>query len=164
MEKYEYFPMFINISGKRMLIVGGGKIAFRRVETLSKFACEIIVAAPEVCPGIREKAGKGELTLLESAFEPELLMGADYVFACTDDPEKNREITELAKMAGVPVNDCSDRSRCGFYFPAVLTSGDYVIGVTSGGKNHSGVKQMRQMIEKALEETKLLKAEELSDE
>ena len=125
MTEYPYFPLFVNLSGKKILIVGAGSIALRRAEALSPFGAELMVTAPE---------GRPEMEKL--AFQEEDLEGAVLVLAATDDKELNSLVAELCRERGIPVNSCSDRTQCDFYFPGIARRENLVIGVTASGKDH----------------------------
>ena len=85
-----YFPIFIDLSEKHIVVVGAGKIASRRVRTLLEFAGKITVVAPEISEEILAMAGKGPVQLKRRAFEEADLDGADMVLAITDDKELNQ--------------------------------------------------------------------------
>ena len=86
------FPIFINLEGRRVLIVGGGHVALRKAERLSPYGADIFAVAPEFIPGF---AGIPGVTLLERRFEPGDIDGAALVIAATDDPELNAAVSEL---------------------------------------------------------------------
>ncbi len=145
-----YFPIFIDLSEKKILVVGGGAIASRRVRTLSGFAGHITVQAPEISEEIRGLAGDCRVTIREEAFYPEILSGMDLVLAATNDRKLNSRIGELCREQGIPVNVCSRKEDCDFFFPSVIQKGDLVIGINASGKNHSLVKRTRQEMEEFL--------------
>ena len=145
-----YFPVFIDLSEKKILVVGGGAIASRRVRTLSGFAGHITVQAPEISEEIRSLAEGFPVTLREEVFFPEILSGMDLVLAATNDRKLNSRIGELCREQGIPVNVCSRKEDCDFFFPSVIQKGDLVIGINASGKNHSLVKRTRQEMEEFL--------------
>ncbi|MCI5649987.1 MAG: bifunctional precorrin-2 dehydrogenase/sirohydrochlorin ferrochelatase [Fusicatenibacter sp.] len=142
-----YFPIFVNIEETRILIVGGGTIALRRIRTLLPFAGKITVVAKRACEEIRILAGEGKLVLKECPFTREDLLGQEAVLACTDQREQNDEIYDLCKRSGIWVNNCSDRQKCDFFFPSVLEHDGVVIGINAGGENHKKVKETRMELE-----------------
>ena len=145
-----YFPVFIDLTEKKILVVGGGAIASRRVRTLKGFAGHITVQAPEISEEIRGLAGDFPITLREEAFYPEILSEMDLVLAATDDRKLNGRIGELCRELGIPVNVCSRKEECDFFFPSVIQKGDLVIGINASGKNHGLVKKTRQELEEFL--------------
>lgn len=152
-----YFPVFIDLSEKELLVVGAGKIAARRIRTLCGFAGHITVTAPEIAEEIRELALKYPLILKERVFEEEDLDGKALVFAATDNRILNREIAALCRTQGIPVNVCSEKEQCDFYFPSVIEKDGVVIGINASGQNHGLVKKTRMELEEfwnSHEETK----------
>lgn len=127
-----YFPMFVDLSEKRALVVGAGRIAARRVGTLMAFCGHIRVVAPEVSP---EMAAL-DVDVARRRFEVGDLEGADLVLAATDDIRLNAEIARLCRQRGVPVNVSSDRTLCDFYFPGVAMAGNVVAGISASGVDH----------------------------
>lgn len=137
-----YFPMFFDVEGKKVLIVGAGTIALRRVETLLSFGASITVAAPDWKETIGRYRDAGRLRLIERAYTPDLVQSEYFILiAATSDVELNHEICEEGRKQGILVNNASDKSQCDFYFPAIVSQGDVVAGVCAGGKNHRLVRQ-----------------------
>ena len=122
-----YFPIFLDLSEKQAVIIGGGTIAERRLRILRGFVGSIRIVAPKITDAVREmirSGGRderpGEEALCGAAriiwrakrYEADDLTGADLVLACTDDPERNSEIYRTCRELRIPVNDCSDKSQC----------------------------------------------------
>ena len=149
-EDLQWFPQFINIKGKRILIVGAGKIASRRLRTLSRFDAEIIVTAPEMSELALELEKKSRILLKKKVFEERDLEGMDMVLAATNDRGLNQRIGRLCRERGIPVNVADKKEECDFYFPAVIAEGDLTVGVTAGGKNHSLAVKGKKILSEAL--------------
>lgn len=147
MEK-PYFPMFIDLSGKKILMVGGGGIALRRVRTLLKFRVDILVVAPKLCGGLAKLAQEGKIRAEHREYRDSDTEGTDIVLAATDSSEVNRHVWKVCRKAGIPVNVADDRNLCDFYFPSVVMNEEVVIGINSGGSDPGKVKETRQKIEK----------------
>lgn len=138
-----YFPMFFNIEGKKVLIVGAGNIALRRVETLLSFGACLTVAAPDQKEQIGRYAEEGKLLLLEQGYTPDMIRQEFFmVIAATDSSQLNREICLEGKRKGILVNNASDKSQCDFYFPAIVRQGDVIAGVCAGGMDHRLVRRV----------------------
>lgn len=125
-----YFPMFIELNGRKAVIVGGGKVALRKAEKLLPYGPEITVVAPKVCD---ELASMPDISIVKESFSDELLSGADVVIAATDDRELNRHISELCRLARIPVNTVDDSELCSFIFPCLVKNGSLSIGISTGG-------------------------------
>ena len=134
-----YFPLFVDLEGRQVLVVGGGKIAMRRVRTLLEFGCEITVVSPEVSEELREKVlwkkKRYDETDLESLGNVGEASRFVFVLAAAA-PEVNEKIVCDCRKKKIPVNNASNRDQCDFYFPGIAKDGDTVVGITSGGGDH----------------------------
>ncbi len=142
-----YFPMFIDLTDKKILVTGGGTIALRRIRTLLKFRADIRVIAPELCEELAQLESEGKISAERREYRTSDIDGVYIVLAATDDHEVNRRIWEECRAAGVTVNVADDRSLCDFYFPSIVMTEDTVIGVNCGGEDHAKVKETRIKIE-----------------
>ena len=142
-----YFPMFVDLTGKNVLVAGGGKIALRRVKTLLSFGAIIHVTAPELCEELSELERQGKITAEHREYQPGDTAGYDLVLAATDSRKINRMIWEECRERGVTVNVADDKSLCDFYFPSVVMTEEAVIGINSGGEDPSRVKELRKKIQ-----------------
>ena len=147
-----YFPLFVDLSGKDILFVGGGSIAARRIGVLQPFAEEITVVAPEADGSIIELTESGFVNWIMREFDEGDLEGRDIVFAATDDKELNAEIAAKCRERGILVNVSSDKELCDFYFPGIVRQGETVIGVNASGKDHKKARRVRERIEEILTE------------
>lgn len=147
-----YFPIFIDISDKKVVVVGAGKIGSRRIRTLVDFTDHLTVIAEEAEPDIVQMAEEGRIEWKKQSYERELILDADMVLACTDDAELNSGIYSVCKCLGIQVNVCSDKNKCDFYFPGVVHADNVVVGITASGADHHQAKTVREEIEKVLKE------------
>ena len=156
-----YFPFFMEIAGKKGVIVGGGKVAARKLEKLLSFGPNLTVIAPKIDECIRNQERRpgedGEVLLKERAFCMEDLEGADFVIAATDDEALNGRISEYCKKEHIPVNVVDDKEKCSFYFPALVQDGSMTVGISTDGKSPAAASWMRkeisQMIPRGLGKT-----------
>ena len=151
-----YFPMFIDIEGKHILVVGAGKIALRRVQTLLQFRARIKVIAKEIPKEQKEAfhllVSEGKIVLEEKAFEESDLTEALFlVLAATNVKKLNHEICMLCRKRKILANTATDRTDCDFYFPAVAVQEELVVGITGDGSDHRKVAEMAARIRKVLE-------------
>ena len=143
------FPIFINLEGRRVLIVGGGHVALRKAERLSPYGADIFAVAPEFIPGF---AGIPGVTLLERRFEPGDIDGAALVIAATDGPELNAAVSELCRWENVPVNVVDDIEKCSFVFPSLVRRGELSVGISTGGASPSAAQYIRRGVEQLVPE------------
>lgn len=151
-----YFPMFIDIEGKHILVVGAGKIALRRVQTLLQFRARIKVIAKEIPKEQKEAfhllVSEGKIVLEEKAFEESDLTEALFlVLAATNVKKLNHEICMLCRKRKILANTATDRTDCDFYFPAVAVQEELVVGITGDGSDHRKVVETAARIRKVLE-------------
>ncbi len=139
-----YFPMFTNIEGSLWIIAGGGAVALRKARTLKMFGARIRVIAPEICGELAEIGA--ELIYAPAAADD--FKDADFAIAATNRREVNSGIAEYCRERGIPVNVADSKEECTFFFPAVVVDGDVCIGISSGGKDPSLCRRIREEIER----------------
>ncbi len=141
--------MFVDLREKKAVVIGAGKIATRRIRTLTQFCNDITVIAPEATGEVEKLATEGQITLVSKPYDRDDLYGADLVLAATDDPKLNDEIHSVCKCLGILVNVCSDQRKCDFQFPGIVKDEEIVIGINAAGTDHHKVKKLRECIEEA---------------
>lgn len=149
MEK-QYFPMFVDISQKDILVVGGGRIAARRVETLLKFAEHITVVSPELNDRFKELVQAKKVTWIARDFEENDLTGRDMVLAATNQHLVNQQVTKCCREQGILINTADDKTQCDFYFPGMVVDEDVVIGISTGGEHPEKVREIKKRIKTIL--------------
>lgn len=147
-----YFPMFVNISAKHTLVIGGGKIARRRITTLLNFTNHLTVIAPDFMPEVAALDGHENLTLIQKNYESTDITGMDLVFAATNNETVNNQIHQDCQEQGILVNIGSDKTKCDFYFPGIVQKEQVVVGVTTGGTNHKLAKEVTAAVREMLAE------------
>ena len=151
MKNKPYFPMFIDLSDKNIVVVGGGNIATRRVKTLLSFTRNIRVIAPKVTMEMMELSKAGYVELITRPVKRTDFGMAYMVIAATNDWKLNDEIYRVCKEEGIYVNVADDKSKCDFYFPGIYMKDEVVIGITASGLDHSRAKKVRLAIQEAME-------------
>ncbi len=147
-----YFPMFVDLSEKKVIVVGAGTIAKRRIRTLIEFTNDLTVIAPEVNPELKQMEADGLIKIRKKHYEREDLFGADLVIAASTDSKENNDIYVACRCLGIIVNVANDRSKCDFFFPAIARDGYTVAGISSSGKGHGDTKRAAEQIQKMFEE------------
>lgn len=150
-DEKKYFPMFVDLTQKKVTVIGAGNIAKRRIQTLLSFVGTIEVIAPDACEEIKKLAGEGKLVWKEKAYDREDLYDADLVLSATNDEKVNNDIYSACKCLGISVNTASNRTKCDFYFPSILWKEETVIGLNSAG-NPAKTKTVRKEMQKWIEE------------
>lgn len=141
-----FFPMFVDLEDKNVLIVGGGRVAARKVEKLLPFGCRITVVSDR----IREEIHAMGVQMLLRDFCDADIIGRDVVIAATDAPDLNTRVCNLAKELRIPVNSVDDKKNCTFLFPALVKRGKLTVGVCSSGASPSAAKWVKKQVEDVL--------------
>ena len=147
-EEHRLFPMFVDITNKNVIVVGGGLIASRRIKTLLQFGCNIKVISDSLHPDLC--AIKASVEWLNRQYEPGDTENTDIVIAATNDRKVNAAVTEECRKNGVTVNVVDCKEDCDFCFPAVVIAGDIVAGLGSSGKNPALTKDAAAKVQDAL--------------
>ena len=145
------YPIFLNVKGKRALVVGGGKVAFRKARSLAEEGAAITVVSPMLIPEFYELAEKGLITWLQKPFSPADLSDAFLIFAATDSRETNEAVKRAASACQI-VNIADDPDGSDFHVPASLKRGRLQVAISSGGASPLLAKRIRDEIAKELDE------------
>lgn len=129
----EFLPLFHNLRGSWVLVVGGGEIALRKSRLLADAGALLRVVAPEIEPQLRELAERSGADIRLRGYEPGDLDGCVLVIAATDDEPLNAQVSKDARQRGMPVNVVDAPALCSVIFPAIVDRSPLVIAVSSGG-------------------------------
>lgn len=144
--KKPYFPMFVDLTEKQVVVVGAGTIAKRRIRSLTEFTNHLTVIAPEVNRELLDMEEAGLLNIKKKKYECNDIYGADLVIAATNDHQTNSDIYNVCRCMGITVNVCSDKNRCDFYFPGIARFENVVVGVSASGSNQRKAKEILNKI------------------
>ena len=139
-----YFPFFMEIENRPALVVGGGRVALRKIEKLLPFGVEITVVSPAFC---KELEGLAGIRRIRRAFVPGDVEGMLFVIGATDDEAVNGEISALCRERRIPVNIVDDPEKCSFFFPALVQRGAFAAGISTGGGSPLAARYMRERLE-----------------
>lgn len=142
-----YFPVFFDLSGQKVLIVGGGEVALRKVSLLERTGALITVVAPQIAPELMERAAAGKLKLAIREFAPDDLDGARLVIVATARRAVNRWIAKLSEARNVPVNVVDDREASRFIVPAIIDRDPVLVAVSTGGTSPVLARRLRERLE-----------------
>jgi len=127
-----FLPLSIDIEHETILIIGGGKVAIHKIESLERFTHRIKVVALEVVPEIRQRKF---IQVIEKAYEPSDLEGHLLVYAATNNQELNSCIRTDARQYRCLVNVVDKPSNCDFISPAIYKQDQMTVAVSSNGEN-----------------------------
>jgi uroporphyrin-III C-methyltransferase / precorrin-2 dehydrogenase / sirohydrochlorin ferrochelatase len=144
------FPAMLSLRGRRCLVVGGGGVALRKVETLLAEGAAITVVATDPHPRLVDIADHGALELARRPYQSGEASRYALAFAATDDRTINERVCADASTAGVWVNVADDPTLCSFHVPARITRGNLQITVSSAGDAPFAVRRIRQLLARRL--------------
>jgi precorrin-2 dehydrogenase/sirohydrochlorin ferrochelatase len=142
-----YYPIGLDISGRRCLVIGGGEVGERKAQRLLECGAHVSVVGRELTPVLAGLAQEGRIDHILGDYEKGLLEGAFLVIGATDDRVVNERIFRDARKRGVLANIVDDPERCDFILPALCRQGDLVITVATGGKSPALAKKLRKELE-----------------
>ncbi len=143
------YPVQLNIEKRDCLIVGAGKVAYRKARTLLDSGALVTVIAPDIDVRFRDICCSN-LILLERTFRPEDVCGRFLVFAATSDKKINQSIVQSAKCRGILVNVADDAQSCDFIVPARLEKKDLMLTISTNGKSPGYARMLKEYLDKYL--------------
>lgn len=148
--KNRFFPLFVSSEGKEVLVIGGGKIAERRIGTLMDFDFRVAVVSPELTEKLAALSKEGRINWISDFYDRSYMKDCFMVLACTCDREVNRRAGLDAKERGIPVSVCDRKEECTFYFPAVAAGEEVTAGIAGTGTDHGAVRRAAAEVRKII--------------
>jgi len=141
-----YYPIFVNLQGKRCLVVGAGQVGRRKITGLAESgAAAILVVDPGLPPELAEQlSGLPAVTLAARPFAPDDLDDRFLVIAATDDEEQNWTISRECARRGILCNIVDQPEKCSFIVPALFTQGELTVAISTGGGSPALARKIRQ--------------------
>ena len=145
-----YFPIFLKLSDARVLVVGGGEVAARKVRLLLGRGARIEVVSRELNAELQGLAGQQSIQHIAAAFSVQQVAGCRLVIAATDDASLNQAVAAAADAAGVPVNVVDDAGHSSFITPSIIERAPITVAVSTGGAAPVLARRLRERIEALL--------------
>ncbi len=142
-----FYPVFLNLTGRRCVIIGGGQVAEGKVSKLLDSGAKIIVISPDATQGIRDYADSGQIEYNLRKYQEGDLNGAFLVVAATNDRVVNQEIFEEAEKSGILLNAVDDMPRCSFIAPSIVEKGPITVAISTGGASPALARKLREKLE-----------------
>ncbi len=139
-----YYPVYLDVKGKRCVIVGGGEVAYRKACSLRDAGAYVTVISPDTCHELSKEKG---LTLINKIYDESYLDGAMLVIAATDDEEINKKVSLDAGKRNIIVNVVDRPELCSFIVPSTVNRGDLCISISTGGASPALAKNIRKELE-----------------
>ncbi|MBI4355854.1 MAG: bifunctional precorrin-2 dehydrogenase/sirohydrochlorin ferrochelatase [Candidatus Omnitrophica bacterium] len=143
-----YYPVSLLVKHKPCVIVGGGVVAQRKVETLLRYGAKIAVISPEARPALAQLTKSGKIRWLRRSFRATDLRGAWLVYACTDDHHVNAAVFRAAQRHRVLANIVDVPELCTFIATSQVKRGGLVFSITTSGGSPALAKRVRQEVER----------------
>jgi siroheme synthase-like protein len=143
-------PVNLIVRDRRVVVVGGGRIAARKIEPLLELGARVVVVAPAVGPEVRGWADAGRCELVEREFRAGDLDGAWFALTATDDPTVNAAVYAAGEAGRVWVNSADDPANCSFTMMSVIRRADLVVAVGTGGRSPALAAYLRRFLTKEL--------------
>ena|SRR5690554_1479513 len=144
--KKNFLPIAINISGEKILIVGGDQSAWKKLKILLRFGAEVEILAREVCAEIKQSG----VTFFEQPYHQKFIKGYLMLYSCTNNETLDRQIVADCREAGVLVNIHDTPALCQFVSPAIYRSSNISIAVSSNGEDVYESIRLRNKIQEFL--------------
>lgn len=143
-----YYPVFLNLEGRKCVVVGGGEVAARKARSLTDAGARVNVVSPEFSRRLLRLAEKAKVVLHRKTFQARDLDGASLAIACTDDAKVNERVYTAAKRRGILANVVDSARLCDFITPSVVSSGALKIAISTSGVSPALARRIRKELEK----------------
>ncbi len=143
-----YYPLFVDLRGRTVLVVGGGRVAERKVADLLRSGAGVILVSPDLTEKLRGWAEDGKIHYIKGVFSPECLQNVWLVVAATDDPRVQRAVFREATERRIFCNVVDQPEFCSFIVPASVRRGDLHIAISTGGSSPALAAKIRQDLER----------------
>jgi precorrin-2 dehydrogenase / sirohydrochlorin ferrochelatase len=145
-----FYPLLLDLSGRKILVIGGGNVAARKINTLVEYNADITCIAPDVHIDIKKLAARGVITLNRKAFQQGDVEGFDLVFTATGDEVISELAREECLQYGALLNSADEADLSDFINPATLKRGAFTITLSSGGLAPFFVQHIKKKIEECI--------------
>lgn len=142
------YPIFlVKLERSRCVVVGGGRVAARKVNALRRADAEVAVISPTLCKPLEELALRGHIEVVDRDYRQGDLEDAFLVVAATDDPEVNHQVWEEARTRNLLVNVVDDPEHCNFIAPSVVRRGPLSLAISTSGQCPAFSRHLRRRLE-----------------
>jgi precorrin-2 dehydrogenase len=146
-----YYPIFVELEGRRVLVVGGGVVAAQKLRNLHPAGPTITVIAPELKEEMTEYHAEGQFEWLQRDYRPGDVDGYDLVMVATDDGAVNKQVSTEARAHRIWVNAADDIPNCDFILPSMVRRGSLVLAASTGGGSPALARRVRETLEDTFE-------------
>lgn len=141
------YPVYLNLQGRRSIVIGGGAVAEGKVQTLLAAGAQVTVISPHLNDPLQQWADQGRISHIARTYRPGDLDGSFLVIGATDNPTVNEHIWQEAHERGILINVVDAPARCTFTLPAIVSRGDLTVAIATGGKAPALAVRLREQLE-----------------
>ena len=145
-----FYPIFLDVSRRRCVVIGGGAVAERRVEGLLAAGAVVTVVSPAITHRLVKLAREGAVRYMARAYKAGDIEGFDLVFVATDNGVANQAVFSEARSRAVWINSADDPENCDFILPAVVRRGELSVAISTGGASPATTRAIREELENYL--------------
>lgn len=147
------YPIYLEMSGRRAVVIGGGTVAARKTQALSEAGARVVVVAEHIIPTLEEAFQLPNVEVVLSTYRKDYLVGATLAIAATNDLILNRQVYEDCQELEILCNTVDQPELCDFYVPAVVRRGDLQIAIGTDGHCPAYAGHVRRKLEELFTET-----------
>ncbi len=146
----DYYPAFLNLEGRDVLVVGGGKVAARKVDMLLRSGAAVTLVAPEIDSALHKMAKLEQIAVVQRGYRDVDLLSRWLVIAATNCQETNVQVAKNAAAAGILINVVDRPELCNFIVPAVVDRSPLLVAISSAGTSPVLSRSVRNLLERTL--------------
>ncbi len=147
-----YYPVFFNLRGRPVLVIGGGRTALEKVQGLLAAEAEVTVVAPALEQTLRAMSDEGRIHYVEREYQLGDMRDMTVVMAARDDSSGNEALLEDARALGIPLNAADDPEHCDFILPAVVRRPPLTLAISTGGGSPAVARRLREELSEYLDD------------
>jgi siroheme synthase-like protein len=145
-----FFPVYLNLTGKRVVVIGGGEVAERKVTSLMGTGAAVTLISPDVTADLLSLSSANSIEWKKRSYEHGDCADAAIVFSATNDPEVSRAVWDEATKNGVLINTADQPALCDFIMPAVVRRGDLAVAISTGGASPALAATLREKLSEVI--------------
>lgn len=158
-----YYPIFLDVLRKPVLLVGGGHVADEKLGKLVEHGADVTIVAPELIPPVRAFVDRGQAKWEQREFRPGDTAGYFLVMVATDNGAVNRTVADEARAAKILVNAADDAANCDFILPSLVRRGELALAASTGGSSPAMARWLRERLEEFMSDDVVALADLLAD-
>ncbi len=143
----QYYPVYLDLRGKRCVVIGGGEIGERKVEGLLDGSAEVTLISPDITPNLQELARAGRIVWHARRYQQGDLKGVFLAIAATDARDVNQAIAAEAEREKVVLNVVDDAPLCTFIAPSIVRRGEVTLAISTGGSSPALARKLKETIQ-----------------